>query len=104
MDFGEAIKSVLSCDKLQEVCCVLKAWYRHSSGRESQPSKTDLEELKEEYSSLLAEHSPTGEPIPILVAPFIINDPSLQTRTLVKGWGDFILEEAQGRRDLDRRT
>jgi hypothetical protein len=73
-DVGETIKYLLSCDKLREAWRVLKAWYRHWSGRASQPSKTDLEELKEEYISLLAEHSPTGDPIPILVAPFRINE------------------------------
>jgi hypothetical protein len=52
----------------------LQAWYKHARGRASCPSKTDLQKLHTEYSKLLVNKSSTGEPIPIMINPYSIDD------------------------------
>jgi hypothetical protein len=53
---------------------VLKRWYHHSSGRPPKPSRMDMAELEQVYSSLYAADPPPGQPIPVHYNPVPIPD------------------------------
>jgi hypothetical protein len=53
---------------------VLKRWYHHSSGRPPKPTRMDMTELEQVYSSLYAADPPPGQPIPVHYNPVPIPD------------------------------
>jgi exonuclease III len=73
-DVGASIEELLCRGKVRGAWSTLKAWYKHASGRTSHPSKKDLKILQTDYGELLANKPPAGEPIPILVSPFDVDD------------------------------
>jgi hypothetical protein len=79
-DAGKSIEDLSDHNKLQDAWRALQAWYKHAGGRASCPSKTDLQKLQTEYSELLANKPSTGEPIPIMINPYSIDD-SIPTDT-----------------------
>jgi hypothetical protein len=71
---GREIEELLGQGKVQGAWHTLKAWYRHASGRATHPSRQDLHQLKTEYGDLLANKQTQGDLIPVLVAPFRVDD------------------------------
>jgi hypothetical protein len=65
---------MLKKDKLKGAWSALKAWYKHVNRRGSKPSRDDLDKLEAEYTSLYRRGNPPGEPVPVLVAPFDVDD------------------------------
>jgi hypothetical protein len=65
---------LLKKDNLKGARSTLKAWYMHAEGRGSKPSCDDLYKLEVEYTSLYRRGNPPGEPVPVLVAPFDVDD------------------------------
>jgi hypothetical protein len=51
-----------------------KAWYKHADGKGSKPSCDCLDKLEAEYTSLYRRGNPLGDPVPVLVAPFDVDD------------------------------
>jgi hypothetical protein len=49
-------------------------WFKHASGKGSKPSRADLESTSVGVQALYTQKSPPGDPIPIYVAPFEIDD------------------------------
>jgi hypothetical protein len=52
----------------------LQTWYRHASGKVSKPSRADLESTEAEFKALYTQKAPPGDPIPVCVAPFEIDN------------------------------
>jgi hypothetical protein len=52
----------------------LQAWYKHASGKGSKPPRANLESTSADFQTLYTQKSPPGDPIPIYVAPFEIDD------------------------------
>jgi hypothetical protein len=73
-DTGEVIESLSEKGNLKGAWRSLKGWYKNASGKGSTPAHVDLEKLVVEYSALYTRTNPPGEPIPILVAPFDVDD------------------------------
>jgi hypothetical protein len=71
---GQEIEELLSQGKVQVAWHTLKAWYKDASGRAAHPSRQDLHQLKTEYGDLLANKPTQGDPIPVLVAPFRVDE------------------------------
>jgi hypothetical protein len=71
---GEAIEYMLKRDNLKWAWSALNAWYKHADGRGSKPSRDDLDKLEAEYNSLYRRGNPPGDPVPVLVAPFYVDD------------------------------
>jgi hypothetical protein len=60
---GQAIEYMLKKYNLKGAWSALKAWYRD-----------DLDKLEVEYTSLHRRGNPPGDPVPVLVAPFDVDD------------------------------
>jgi hypothetical protein len=73
-DAGKSVDDLLSRNKLLGAWRALQAWYKYAGGRTTYPSKTDIQKLQTEYSELLTNKPPVGEPLPVLVDPFRIID------------------------------
>jgi hypothetical protein len=71
---GEVVKSLLEKGNLKVAWRSLQGWYNNASGKGSKPAHADLEKLVAEYSTLYTRANPPGDPIPILVAPFDVDD------------------------------
>ena len=71
---AEDIGKKLDDEDVQGAWSRLKAWYKHAGDRPCAPSRADLKAVSDEYHALYEKESPPGEPIPVLVAPFDIND------------------------------
>jgi len=71
---AEDIGKKLDDEDVQGAWGRLKAWYKHAGDRPCAPSRVDLKAVSDEYQALYEKESPPGEPIPVLVAPFDIND------------------------------
>jgi hypothetical protein len=71
---GEAMEYMLKKDNLKGAWITLKAWYKHANGRGSKPSHNDLDILEAEYTSLYRHDNPPSESVPVLVAPFDVDD------------------------------
>jgi len=71
---AEAINQHLSDNNLQEAWNRTKAWYTQASDRPCAPSRADIQQVSDEYRDLYRQVEPPGDPIPVLVAPFDIND------------------------------
>jgi hypothetical protein len=52
----------------------LQAWYKHVSGKGSKPSRADLEATAAGFQAFYTQKTPPGDPIPICVAAFEIDD------------------------------
>jgi hypothetical protein len=71
---GESIEILLETGNLKGAWRSLQAWYEHASGKGSKPSRADLEATSAEFQALYMQKTPPGDPIPICVAPFEIDD------------------------------
>jgi exonuclease III len=71
---GESIEILLETCNLKGAWRSLQAWYKHASGKGSKPSHADLESTSAEFQALYTQKTPPGDPIPICVAPFEIDD------------------------------
>jgi hypothetical protein len=65
---------MLTGQKTQGAWRSLHAWYKYASGRGSKPSQQDLNKMEVEFKALFKLEPPPGEPIPVLVAPFDVED------------------------------
>jgi hypothetical protein len=65
---------MLKKDNLKGAWSALKAWYKHAGGGGSKPSRDDLDKLEAEYASPYRRDNPPGDPVPVLVAPFDVDD------------------------------
>jgi hypothetical protein len=71
---GESIEILLKTGNLKGAWRSLQAWYKHASGKGSKPSRADLESTAAEFQALYTQKTPPGDPIPICVATFEIDD------------------------------
>jgi hypothetical protein len=71
---GESIEILLETGNLKGAWRSLQAWYKHASGKGSKPSRADLEATLAEFQAIYTHKTPPGDPIPICVAPFEIDD------------------------------
>jgi hypothetical protein len=71
---GESIEILLETGNLTGAWRPPQAWYKHASGKGSKPSRADLEATSAEFQVLYTQKAPPGDPIPICVAPFEIDD------------------------------
>jgi hypothetical protein len=71
---GESIEILLETCNLKGAWRSLQAWYKHASGKGSNTSRADLEATSAEFQALYTQKTPPGDPIPICVAPFEIDD------------------------------
>jgi hypothetical protein len=71
---GESIEILLETGNLKGAWRSPQAWYKHASGKGSKPSRADLEATSAEFQAIYTQKTPTGDPIPIFVAPFEIDD------------------------------
>jgi hypothetical protein len=71
---GESIEILLETGNLKGAWRSLQAWYKHASGKGSKPSRADLESTAAEFQEFYMQKAPLGNPIPICVAPFEIDD------------------------------
>lgn len=71
---GAAIETCLVDGDLQGAWNQFKGWYKHAGDRPSKPSRMDMAQVTNEFHDLYQKRTPPGEPIPILVSPFDVND------------------------------
>jgi hypothetical protein len=71
---GESIDILLETGNLKGAWRSLQAWYKHVSGKGSKPFRVDLEATSVDFQALYTQKTPPGDPIPICVAPFEIDD------------------------------
>jgi hypothetical protein len=71
---GESIEILLETGNLKGAWTSFQAWYKHASGKGSKPSRADLESTSAEFQALYTQKAPPGDPIPICVAPFEIDE------------------------------
>jgi hypothetical protein len=71
---GQSIEILLETGNSKGAWRSLQAWYKHASGKGSKPSCADLEATAAEIQALYTQKTPPGDPIPICVAAFDIDD------------------------------
>jgi hypothetical protein len=71
---GESIEILLETSNLKGARKSLQAWYKYASGKVSKSSRADLESTSMEFQALYTQKAPPGNPIPICVAPFEIDE------------------------------
>jgi hypothetical protein len=72
--YGESIEILLETGNLKGAWRSLQAWYKHASRKGGKPSRAELESTAAEFQALYTRKTPPGDPIPICVAPFEIDD------------------------------
>jgi hypothetical protein len=95
-DVGQSIEVLLGQNDLRGAWRTLKTWYRHASGRTTKPSRVDLAELQTEYGKLFANQPSTGDPIPVLVAPFEVNDMTPADKEITAAAGRLHIRKSPG--------
>jgi Reverse transcriptase (RNA-dependent DNA polymerase) len=53
---------------------IFRGWYRDFSGVRIKPTQQNIHKIRQDFTSLLSYHISSGEPLPIHVAPFAVND------------------------------
>ena len=70
---GAAAEAELSAGNTREAWQIVRRWYHHAAGRPPPPSREDLTKVTNDRINLYSKDSPP-ESLPILVAPFDIDD------------------------------
>ena len=87
-DVADNIQLQLSEGNLKEAWHFLQGWYRDAEDRPPKPCHNTMDAQTIEREKLYAKVEPPGEPIPINVEPFAINDATpteAEIRAVVKG-------------------
>jgi hypothetical protein len=71
---GEIIEILLDTGNVKGAWRSLQVWYKDVSGKGSRPSRAELELTAAEFKALYTQKTPMGDPIPLCVAPFEIDD------------------------------
>ena len=69
-----AAESLLARGKVEEAYSSIKGWYKVASGRPPKPDFRDAAETRAEYETLFTDMPPSGNPIPLCMEKFQIND------------------------------
>ena len=71
---GEQIETKLAVGEMQEAWRLLKGWYRVAEDRAPKPCYKAMAKQTSKRAELYARVQPPGEPIPINIQPFDIDD------------------------------
>ena len=71
---GANIEAALIVHDVQRAWDHAKAWYRQAEGRPPKPSREDLNIITRERVDLYRQRNSPGDPIPVIIDPFVIPD------------------------------
>ena len=71
---GAAALQAMHTGEAQEAWRIVRAWYRAATDRPSRPSRTDLQKVTDDRIELYTQEDPPEDPIPVLVAPYDVDD------------------------------
>ena len=71
---GETIEKLLEGGNVKEAYDIAKGWYKKTAARPPTPSRMDLQKVTDERRDLYEHRQSPGEPPPVLIHPFPIQD------------------------------
>ena len=71
---GEAIERALADKKPKQAWQQLQSWYKSAGDRPVKPCREDLVSLTQERIELYRRRTPPGDPIPVMVEEFVVDD------------------------------
>jgi hypothetical protein len=66
--------SELERGNIHNAFATIQGWYKKRGGPITKPTSADMEQLRDTYQSFFATSPPPGDPIPIHVDPYPVND------------------------------
>jgi len=71
--------------RFHEAYRTIRGWYRRYGSRPTKPTKPDMKDIEQTYTALYAKRPPIGDPLPILVSPFMVNDEIPSEDEIIQG-------------------
>ena len=71
---GASIEGSLNAGEIKTAWGSLKVWYNHTGNRPPKPSREALDRVTQTWETLYQEEDAPGDPLPIHVTPFEVND------------------------------